>query len=316
MIRALRPTDLGSYLGFRARTPANDAILGPTARPKPLTIRGFIGRSLALNPGHEAWVQIEHGQIYGLSAARARFGTDVWDIDHLMIGPSAYDARICVGLLDHLSEAAVEEGVQKVFLRLTEESPWAQSARQAGFVEYATEHIYILPELNPVHRPIVEGLRHRRPSDHQPLFQFYSTVVPAHVRQIEALTLQEWRWTDTWGLSTIPPFRPGMSGRRRDFVVQTGPEIDAWLQVHQRSRVLQVTADPRGEDVDIRVLLDRGLAELGPGGPVVYAIRDYQSEMIGPLEERGFRPLETHALLAHILTLRVPERRLMPARVV
>jgi hypothetical protein len=314
VIRALRPTDLGAFLTFRAKAPANDALIGPTPRPSPLGLSDFVGRSLALQPGRETWVQIEHGQIHGVVATRARFGTDVWDIDKLMIASSVDADRVCMRLLDHICEAAVEEGVQKVFLRLAEDSAWLQPAHQAGFAHYTSEQLYMLPHLSPTTRPIVPGLRPRRPADHQALFQLYSAAVPAHVRQIEALTLQEWRWIDNWGLVSTA-LQPGLTRRRRDLVVQVEGGIEAWLPVDLHARALRLTTDPR-QAADLPLLLRRGLSELPAGRPVFFPVRDYQTELAGPLEELGFYPGESQALLARMLTVRVPERRLVPARVV
>jgi hypothetical protein len=315
LIRALRPTDLPAFLNFRARAPANEALLGPAVRADGLSFKEFVGRSLALNPGRETWVHVEQGQLYGLVAARARFGTDVWDIDHLMVSPGLDDDRVCLRLLTHLCEAAVEEGVHKVFLRLPLDSPWLQPARQAGFLHYTTEHVLVLPTFEPGAKPVVPGLRPRRPADHQPLFQLYTSSVPGQVRQIEALTLQEWRWTDNWGFSSVVSLRRAMRRRRRDLVVQDEGRVTAWVQVETTARTIQILLDA-GEAPPISDLLNRGLAELPPGRPVAFAMRDYQGELSGPLEERGFRQIESQALLAQMLTVRLPERRLVPARVV
>ena len=226
-----------------------------------------------------------------------------------MIASSVDADRVCMRLLDHICDAAVEEGVQKVFLRLAEGSPWLQPAHQAGFVHYTSEQVYMLPHLSPIARPTVPGLRPRRPADHQALFQLYSAAVPAHVRQIEALTLQEWRWIDNWGLVSTA-LRPGLTRRRRDLVVQAEGGIEAWLPVDLRLR-----PDPR-QAADLPLLLSRGLSELPPGRPVDFPVRDYQTELAAPLEELGFYRGESQALLARMLTVRVPERRLVPARVV
>ena len=314
LIRALRPTDLPAFLAFRARAPANAATLAH-GRPVRLSFREMLGRSLALRPGVETWVQIENGQIHGLIAARARFGTDVWDIDQLVVAPSLDDDRVCLRLLDHLCSAAVEEGVLKVFLRLAEESPWAHASRQAGFAHYTSEQLHVLPSMEPIERPAVPGLRPRRPADHQALFQLYSAAVPGHVRQIEAMTLQEWRWNDNWGFASVASVRPALSRRRRDLVVQGEAELTAWLQVQARSRVIRLLYDADGAP-DPGVLLRRALAELAPPGPVACPVRDYQRELVAHLEDLGFLPGESHALFARLLAARIPERRLVPARVV
>ncbi|HEY3081027.1 MAG TPA: hypothetical protein VGM69_14135 [Chloroflexota bacterium] len=314
MIRALRPTDLPAFLAFRTRAAANAAALAHR-RPARLSLREMLGRSLALRPGVETWVQIENGQIHGLIAARARFGTDVWDIDQLMIAPSLDDDRVCLRLLDHLCSAAVEEGVLKVFLRLPEESPWATATRQAGFVHYTSEQIYVLPAMEPLERPSLAGLRPRRPADHLALFHLYSAAVPAHVRQIEAMTLQEWRWNDNWGFASVASVRPALSRRRRDLVVQGETDLTAWLQVQTHSRSVRLLNDAES-GLEPGLLLRRALAELAPPGPVACPVRDYQGELVAPLEDLGFVPGESHALFARLLAARIPERRLVPARVV
>jgi hypothetical protein len=314
LIRALRPTDLPAFLAFRARSTGNAAALAHR-RPTRLALREMLARSLALRPGVETWVQIENGQIHGLIAARARFGTDVWDIDQLVIAPSPDDDRVCLRLLDHLCSAAVEEGVLKVFLRLPDESPWATATRQAGFVHYTGEQLYVLPALEPPERPSVAGLRPRRPADHQSLFHLYSAVVPARVRQIEAMTLQEWRWNDNWGLTSVASVRPALSRRRRDLVVQCDGELTAWLQVHAGGRTVRLLNDAES-GLEPGLLLRRALAELAGVGPVAVAVRDYQRELVAPLEELGFLPGDSYALFARLLAARIPERRLVPARVV
>jgi N-acetylglutamate synthase-like GNAT family acetyltransferase len=313
MIRALRPTDLPAFLAFRTRAAHNEAVLGHGADT--LSFREMLGRSLALSPGIETWVQIENGQIHGLVSARARFGTDVWEIDQLLIAPSLDEDRVCQRLLDHLCAAAVEEGVMKVFLRLPSDSSWATASRQAGFVHYTTEQPYVHPSLPALERPVVEGLRPRRPADHQALFHLYSAAVPAHVRQIEAMTLQEWRWNDNWGLASVASVRPALSRRRRDMVVQSEGDVVAWLQVQTKPRTVRVLSESDSR-LDPGVLLRRALAELTPSGPALCPVREYQGELVAPLEELGFTPGEPQELFARLLAARIPERRLVPARVV
>src|SRR5205823_29672 len=143
----------------------------------------------------------------------------------------------------------------------------------------------------------------------------YCASVPGPVRQVEALTLQEWRWTDNWGFTSVASLRGAVGRRRRDLVVQGDGRISAWVQVELPARTLQLLLDPR-EGPQAAQLLERGLAEMTPGRPVAFALRDYQSDLSVSLEERGFRPIESQALLAQMLTVRVPERRLVPARLV
>lgn len=310
MIRTPRPTDVLAYVAFRNQTPDNEAVTTAGGKTIAPTIGALLGGSLALNPRRERWVLVDQGQIVGLVAAKARSGADVWDVDELMAAPAADADRVYARLLEHLCGQAVEDGVQKVFLRLHEESEATIAARQAGFFRYTTEHVYHHADATP---PTValDELSPRRPVDHQALFQLYSAAVPAFVRQVEGLTLQEWRWTDGWNVHPVL-WRP-VSPRRRDFVVREGSAIVAWLQVDLRARLLRLLVDAREAEL-ARVVLAFGLAHLGSGGPVTLPLREYQAALRPHLEEQGFELVARHALLAKALAIRVPEGKMVPIR--
>src|SRR5579864_4536569 len=88
MIRALRPTDAVAYFAFFQQAPRNAAV-GPLGVEPPGSIAsGFVSRSFGLEPHREHWVQIEHGRIAGLVAVKRRQGSDVWDIDELVVPPA------------------------------------------------------------------------------------------------------------------------------------------------------------------------------------------------------------------------------------
>lgn len=313
MIRALRPTDLVPYVAFcrqvsRELGDSRPGLLDPVS-----TVGGFLGRSLALEPGRESWVQIEHGQISGLIAAKRREGADVWDIDQLVYLTSPDAPRTCVRLLKHLLAAATDDGVQRVFLRLSSSSPALEWARQVGFVEYALETVYYLPEIPaPAHPPRVPELRARRPADHQALFQLYCSAVPVRVRQAEGMTLHEWRWTDGWWMQPMSLQILRGSGRR-DFVVEASPRLSGWLQVDRRQRRLTILTDGQAP-VDLEALIRFGLTKLGTGGDAYCAVREYQPELGAALEEISFRPIGSESLLTRALATRIPEVKLVPVR--
>ncbi len=108
------------------------------------------------------------------------------------------------------------------------------------------------------------------------------------------------------------PWRP-TSPYRRDFVVSDGSAVVGWLQVDHRARLLRLLVDNREPDL-ARPILAFGLAHLGPGGPVVLPLRDYQAALRPCLEEQGFAMVAQHALLARALAIRVPEGKLVPVR--
>jgi len=314
MIRALRPTDLPAYVEFCrqisvARTNDNRAV--SSAVP---TVRSFWSHSLALEPGREAWVQIEHGHISGLVSAKHREGADVWHVDQLLILPSADAGRTCTRLLEHLLTAAADEGIQKVFLRLTVVDPALEWANRAGFFQYCTEYVYALPEVPTfAHLAAVARLRPRRASDHQSLFQLYCAAVPFRVRQAEGMTLHEWRWTDGWQVHHLGFPLSFRAARRQDYVVETAPRLSGWLQVERGSRRVGILMNPE-EAHDVDGLLRFGLARLGSGGAADCVVRDYQPAVLTSLEDYHFREVGHYSLLARALAVRIPEAKLVPIR--
>lgn len=314
MIRALRPTDLLAYVDFCrqvavART--EDKTEASTANP---TVRSFWSQSLALEPGRESWVQIEHGRISGLVSAKHREGADVWQIDQLLIVPSSDSGRTCLRLLEQLLTAAADEGIQKVFLRLRVADPALEWAQRAGFFQYCTEYVYTLPEVPTfAHVTVVAHLRPRRASDHQSLFQLYCAAVPFRVRQAEGMTLHEWRWTDGWQVRHLGFPLPFRAARRQDYVVENAPRLSGWLQVDRQSRRVGILMNP-GEAPDVDGLLRFGLARLGPGGLADCIVRDYQPTVLASLEDHHFREVKHYSLLARTLAVRIPEAKLVPIR--
>ncbi|MCL4367755.1 MAG: hypothetical protein M1337_01055 [Actinobacteria bacterium] len=309
MIRALRPTDVFTYLSFRNRALWNEALNRPGDKPAPSSLRAFLGRSLALDPRCQTWIKIGGGRIRGLVSVKARLGTDIWDIEHIVALPEEPEITF-QNLLRHVSIAASEEGIQKVFLRTLLEDPLTSAAKLAGFFQYAVERIYYLPHPYTTDPTLV--LRQRKGSDHHAIFHLYCSVVPQVVRQVEGITLQEWRWTEGWGFSRMG-WRMTLPNRRRDFVLETDDDLGAWLQVRPRSRSIFLLAKP-GLAEQAPDVLRFGMAQMPGVGPVFCPVRQYQTFIEPALEAEGFHLVGEHALFAKSLTVRVPERKLVPMR--
>jgi len=309
MIRALRPTDIIAYLSFRNRALSNGALIRPGDRPTPSSIKGFLSRSLGIDPRCQSWAKIQSGRIHGVVSVKARLGTDIWDIEHIVALPD--EAEVVIeSLLRHVSVAASEEGVQKIFLRSILEDTVTSAAKQAGFYQYAVERIYWLPSSRAAPPSLV--MRPRRGSDHHAIFQLYCSVVPHVVRQVEGVTLQEWRWTEGWGINRVG-WRMSLPRRRMDFVLDTDEELSAWLQVRTRSRSISIMARHDLEE-ELPQIVRFGIMNLAAEGPVFCPVRHYQTFMEPALLKEGFRLVAEHALLAKSLTIRVPERKLVPIR--
>jgi hypothetical protein len=316
MIRALRPTDALAYVAFRHQvTREADVEVAHAGRRGwglPV-VAGFFGRSLALEPGRESWVQIDHGRISGLVGAKRREGADVWDVDELVLVSSADSERTCTRLLEHMLSAAVDEGIQTVFLRLADDDPAQQWVRQVGFFQYCLETWYYRAELPALaSSPQQLGLRQRRPADHQSLFQLYCSVVPFRVRQAEGMTLHEWRWTDGWATRSVG-VQAVLGSSRVDYVRDGEGRLRIWLQVDHRRRQLSLLSEVP-EVADLSAILRFGIARLGRGRSAWCAARDYQAGLGIALEDNDFVPARRYALFARGLVARVPELKLVPVR--
>lgn len=317
MIRALRPTDIVAYLAFCGRvtrTPDAGVERPPIVSIRMMpTIARFLGRSLAVELGRETWVQIDHGRISGLVAAKRREGADVWDVDELILLPDADAGRTAVRLFEQLLTAAADEGVHKVFLRLDQDDPAHEWVQNVGFFKYCSEVTYYRAELPTLSRvPSLVRLRRRRPADHQALFQLYCAAVPFRVRQAEGMTLHEWRWTDGWAVRSVG--LGAIWGRSRvDYVLDGPTRPAAWLQVDHAPRRLTVLTDPQ-QDSEVPEIIRFGISRLGAGGPAFCAARDYQGTVASALEDAGFAAVRSEFLFARALAARVPELKLVPLR--
>jgi hypothetical protein len=318
MIRTLRPTDIVAYLAFRNKALQNVALDFPSNEVHRTDLKSFLGRSLSLDPRRESWIDTQDGAIHGLVSVKTRIGTDYWDIDQLVASSELHEFAY-PELLRHISSVASEEGVQKIFLRTYPLTAASIAARQAGFFEYTTEQVYAYsgPGAGQDHgwdasRDNQRSLRTRLRADHHNIFQLYCSVVPITVRQVEGMTMQEWRWTEGWGLRPAN-WRVALPRVRHDFVLEGDDLLAAWLQVRPRTRWIIPLL--RAEDRDVaEAVLRFGMSQLGDSGPIYVTVRHYQ-HFLGPsLDRLGFELLAEHVLLVKILSIRVAEPRLIAVR--
>ena len=242
------------------------------------------------------------GQPLGLDLPRAT----VLQVLNLEVAEGANSDEVAPGLVEHLSNQALERGARRVFVRLPERDPLLPVFRLRGFRQYATEVVVYTdkPAMRSDHFP--EGARPVRRGDHRLLYQLYRKVTPQGVSQIEAPTYREWRalhgdWTG----------RLAARGSEKQELVVDQVEVIGWIKVERssgaRPNTLSFMAMPdsslAGE------LADLGLSLLGGSElPAWSSLRHYDSHMIDALRGRGFSVLLTQLLLVKELAVRVPVR--------
>ena len=309
IIRAPRPLDTLAYFLFSRRALSNHASAVVPGRYNPLTLYGFLRQSLSLGATRQSWVALRRGRIVGLVSVAPRLAEEAWEIDYLYLQPHpSLEQEVCLDLLRHLLKSAAKFSVMKVFLRMESGNPLIGVAQRAGFIHYTNEDIYYLRS-GRFQNDKVSLLRPRRPVDDHGLFQLYNFAVPVQVRQIEGMTLEEWRWSEGWRLQ--PAFGPGSARTRyrRDYVLdrmESDLGLAAWIQANTRSRRLDLLIHP-DETNRTETILRMALATLQP--PAVLPVRVYHTHIARAAVNIGMEPIAEHALLAASAAIRMPLAR-------
>jgi hypothetical protein len=316
MIRAVRPTDLVGLAIFLRQAPGSEVTAHTWPKVQPESGHFPLQQALWQSLGGDAssgraWVTVDDGTITALAVARARCQGLVWDIEHLHVPEGARAAA--PDLLDHICQEAVGRGARRVFMEVPRGADGAELARRAGFERYTEASVY---RLSPPFTIDKEEGFHGRPrlrADEQALFQLYNAAVPAMVRTAEAMTYEEWsalhRGRKRWA--------PALIGDRHQYVWELGEGLACWLEIvyGNKSQYLEFLVHPRYE-----TLLDRfvayALQQVSPKAPVFSAVREYQAGLGAALERVSFKLDANHEIFVRQLAVRVPERKLVPAKLV
>ena len=313
MIRSIRPTDLASLLAFLRKGHSNDAKTGRNLGRKErrlFSLGRFFQEWLSLDEDRYTWIDISRGRIKGLISVRTRPFPTSWQVDTLIVAPSAECHDICLGLLDYVSAVGGEVGMHKVFLRIQRECPLRDVARQAGFLPYKTELLYWREILTPSASdgsPVDGVVRAKRPGDELALFQLYSATVPGHVRQAEAMTFDEWKAITKKDLS-LPT--------QQELVLEREGSLVGWLRVRRggQANSFDILALPQ-EPGTVAGLLRHCLGLLDQRRPTYCLFSEYRQDLRQTLEENGFCPAGEYSSLVKQLAVRVKQPRFVPARI-
>ncbi|TAK34128.1 MAG: hypothetical protein EPO21_10620 [Chloroflexota bacterium] len=310
--RTIRPTDLLALASFARRGYCNEAktrrdFAAPASLPTPLP--ELARQWLFARTRRLTCIAVDGGQALGLASGRRRGGHSTWEVDRLLLPLENRVPRVCTDLLDHLVESAGTRGVHKIFLRLREDSDILFAAQQAGFFPYKSETLFVLHQgsraSDSANGNVAWIVRPKVVADHASLFRLYSATVPAPVREVEALTLQEWLAN-----------RDGADGARfrRELVAEKDGALAAWLQSvsvggNQHLDILALL----DAGINLQALLEMGLRQVN-GGPVVYClVPDYLGSLQSILLECGYDEVARFRSLAKQLAARARQSFLVPA---
>jgi hypothetical protein len=314
MIRVFRLPDLVGVAMFLRRDGTEELTSHTWPRVQPeaghLPVGTAIWQSLGMS-WERAWLAASKRTVEGLILVRPRCGGLVWDVEHLLTAGG--DAGPAEELLEVVGQNAASQGGRRIFLEVPDDERGAGLTRRAGYERYTTTTVYRLSP--PFKIPAVETLdgRPRLRVDEQPLFNLYRAAVPQLVRTAEALTYDEWsalhRGRKKWS--------PTLIGDRHQFVWEVGASLAGWLEVvyGQKSQFLDLLIDPKYESMVDRMVAF-ALKQVSEKAPVYVAVRPYQMVLGAALERRGFAVDGRYDVYVRQLSVRVPERQLVPANIV
>ncbi|HJX70189.1 MAG TPA: hypothetical protein VJ441_03750 [Dehalococcoidia bacterium] len=300
MIRPFLPIDLidillqGKSLSNRAKTKGNIS----RQERRFLTSATLLGQWLNPQGRRSIWVWAKGLRLRGLASARNRSSTSAWEVDRLLL--SEDDEECCLSLLERLSLVGEESGVEKVFLRLPEESPLVDAAKEAGFISYITESLYGWErgkaagyEGTPAYSP-----RRKQVGDDYRLFELYEACVPAPIRRVEGMTFKEWQEAKE-------------RSARKEWVFEKEGSLIGWLRVETSGDIGQFEVMASGEE-ELEKLVEYSLMFLNGCRYLFCLVPEFQGELARLLQGHSFRQIERYSALVKELTVRAGEPCLMP----
>jgi hypothetical protein len=259
---------------------------------------------------------VERGGVLGYVQARCRWRRrDAWAITTVAVMDKA-PARVWEELIEATCRAAGEAGVTRVFVKVPHDEPRLALFHRLGFTRYANETIWgnlYFSSSGPSDEPPRGPLRRQRNQHAWDLMRLYAAVTPPVVQHAEDLTTRQWQadhiptlWFLSDGLLENSYVWPDESGQNQGLGgyirLLTGP-AGHWIHMLFRSDPANRAICPSAIDY---VLWKA--ARVG-SRPVYCGVREYQVEIGGLLEERGFHPLSEQALLVKYLAEPLKERQ-------
>ncbi len=331
MIRPLFPIDVPAVAYFYSKRPVNqvkprDSLGGeqkglPPVAPLPIEWAPWGRRRYSLGLFHR-------GLIYGLVSARSCSGSSSWEIDRLMFPEEPYEMRLMqslshalgrlklgqlfpgsaitgpllnlsLDLLESVSLALAHVGVAKLFLSLPSDSPVLELVMQAGFSQYLFEYLYSFEGSTLAMSPTPFVLRPKSEADEYELFQLYSKLAPASVRNAEGLTFQEWR-------QAREEINDG------ELVYERDGRLLALLRIRRNGNSGQFEIMAESNRAELRQLIEWSLILLNEQWPIFCLASGFQTQLQQLLTEGGFEPAGEYIRLVKQLQAPARELKLAP----
>ena len=233
----------------------------------------------------------------GLVSAKMRNGQRVWEVDHLYLssrssnspttdaGNWAHGDSAALELLEQLIEGVGWRSGERIFLRLSPNSPIIPLARRVGFFPYFREDLLegwggrTTSEGNET----APDLRQGRSQDQFALFQLFCAATPARLRQVLGLTFDQWRDAQE---------RPSKGGEER--VTEHQGRINGWLRLSRWEGATEGELLTHPDHPDLLPSLLR--VALARPGWQRWWVPDYQERLANHLRSNDFQHVAQYTM--------------------
>lgn len=281
-----------------------------------------------VRPSSLTWVSEDHWRLQGVAQARMRPNTGSWDITYLasMTHHEANPQDVLLELIEHIVNAAIMNGMQRVFAHTSDHPDHLTLFQRVGFQCFAHEMLYMLPSLAAASNDDEERrereedvqVRRWRRYDDWGLVRLHDTVTPRKVQIAEMIESRD------LASQFVPRQRtwrvPGLEPVDETYVIDTGERLLGWLRLRLGSggyphQIWLMVAGDQHAVADALVALSlerfRDQAPQGDTG-VICHVRSYEGTAIDGLRRAGFSHVHTRAILVRQLAQRIYRERYAP----
>lgn len=301
-IRPVHWADLPAMRHLRGETARLDMPEGIIRglRPVRTALRGIIPRL------GNVWtyVLIKEGEPHAFAQAQPRRDSHTWDVVYLAYGRKdrigSAEARDAMwsALLDAITRTAGRRRATRLFARVPDNADAMIALRDAGYITYGREMLYVMP----YHKTVRNGgeepaLRRQQGGETWAIHQLYTLTTP------KAMQFAEARTSSYWDL-------PRRSAPRAAYWIGEAHEVTAYARTlsGEHTHLIDVLFRPETRE-RLPAFIESVLAALQAGeGDLVYVrTLGHQAELGGILESLGFSVLIRQSLLVKYTTISVRE---------
>ena len=306
MIRSFGLRDIPALSRLQSRGMAFDLRRLLLYAPSPLA-SALLGYATRFHLGATTWMHVPgHYAARGAVQVWPRAERDEWDLGFL--SPAlAHDDAAAQAWQEMLGQTVVygaQQGVQRIYARLTEDAEAEDGLRQAGFTTVAREEVFVASR-PPAPAPLPLGLRRVDRHDRPALSAFYRQVVPHLVQQAEG-------YSPHWGATETTLRRMVSLVSTQEFIWLERGHIQAYLGLCGSSRGYWLETIVRPENRAevlpyIRYVMT--LADCTPATPVYSPVPDFGVGLGWLFRTLGFETFTRQVLMVVHTLARVPVRR-------